>query len=53
MICECFVEWCFECGSVYKMEYVGFQEDYYYDYGYGYGWKEFKIMVDYVKFEYW
>ncbi|VBB87283.1 Putative cytochrome c oxidase polypeptide IV [Podospora comata] len=47
------VERCPECGSVYKMEYVGPQEDHHHDHGHGHGWKEPKTMADYVKPEYW
>ncbi|KAL2272027.1 hypothetical protein VTJ83DRAFT_1398 [Remersonia thermophila] len=46
------VERCPECGSVYKMEYVGPQDD-----GHGHdhhhGWEEPKTFADYVKPEYW
>ncbi|KAK0736432.1 cytochrome c oxidase subunit VB-domain-containing protein [Apiosordaria backusii] len=47
------IERCPECGSVYKMEYVGPQEDAHHDHGHGHGWQEPKTMADYVKPEYW
>jgi cytochrome c oxidase subunit 5b len=42
-------ERCPECGSVYKMEYQGPQDDHH-DH---HGWQEPKTMADYVKPEYW
>ncbi|KAK4108949.1 COX5B-domain-containing protein [Canariomyces notabilis] len=45
------VERCPECGSVYKMEYVGPQDDHH-DHHH-HGWQEPKTMADFVKPEYW
>jgi len=47
------VERCPECGSVYKMEYVGPQDDHH---GHGHdhhGYEEAKTFADYVKPSYW
>ncbi|KAK4098929.1 cytochrome c oxidase subunit VB [Parathielavia hyrcaniae] len=47
------IERCPECGSVYKMEYVGPQDD---GHGHGHdhhGWVEPKTFADHVKPEYW
>jgi cytochrome c oxidase subunit 5b len=57
------VERCPECGSVYKMEYIGPQDDphshdhAHEDHGYGghdhHGYEEPKTFANYVKPEYW
>lgn len=48
------VERCPECGSVYKMEYVGPEDD---GHGHhddhGHGWEEPKTFADFVKPKYW
>ncbi|KAK5627597.1 hypothetical protein RRF57_003312 [Xylaria bambusicola] len=46
------MERCPECGSVYKMEYIGPQDD---DHGHHdhHGYKEPKTFADYVKPQYW
>ncbi|KAL2123673.1 hypothetical protein VTJ04DRAFT_38 [Mycothermus thermophilus] len=46
------VERCPECGSVYKMDYVGPQDDHHGHHDH-HGWQEPKTWVDYVKPEYW
>ncbi|KAJ4287058.1 Cytochrome c oxidase subunit 4 [Collariella sp. IMI 366227] len=47
------IERCPECGSCYKMEYVGPEEDpHAHDHGHGHGWVEPKTWADYVKPEY-
>lgn len=47
------VERCPECGSVYKMEYAGPQDDgHHHDDHHGHGWEEPKTMADFVKPEY-
>jgi cytochrome c oxidase subunit 5b len=53
-------ERCDECGSVYKMRYIGPTEDPHgHDHGHGdghghhHGYEEPKTMADYVKPEYW
>lgn len=43
-------ERCDECGSVYKMEYVGPPDDPHHPH---HGYHEPKTMADYVKEEYW
>jgi cytochrome c oxidase subunit 5b len=43
------IERCPECGSVYKMEYVGPEEDHHHDHGHGHGWEEPKTFADFVK----
>jgi cytochrome c oxidase subunit 5b len=43
-------ERCGECGSVYKMEYVGPPDDPHHAHD---GYEEPKTMADYVKPEYW
>jgi cytochrome c oxidase subunit 5b len=43
-------ERCDECGSVYKMEYVGPPDDPHHPH---HGYEEPKTMADYVKPEYW
>ncbi|KAL2126634.1 hypothetical protein VTI74DRAFT_487 [Chaetomium olivicolor] len=47
------IERCPECGSVYKMEYVGPQDDHDHGHGHHHGWQEPKTFADYVKPEYW
>ena len=47
------VERCPECGSVYKMDYIGPQDDHH---GHGHdhhGYEEPKTFADYVKPQYW
>ncbi|KAH8902961.1 COX5B-domain-containing protein [Coniochaeta sp. PMI_546] len=48
------IERCPECGSVYKMEYVGPAEDHH-DHGHGdhHGHEDPKTFADYVKPQYW
>lgn len=46
------VERCPECGSVYKMNYVGAQDDHH-GHGHHHGFEEPKTLADYVKPEYW
>lgn len=46
------VERCPECGSVYKMNYVGPQDDHH-GHGHHHGFEEPKTLADYVKPEYW
>ena len=43
-------ERCDECGSVYKMEYIGAPDD---PHHHHHGYEEPKTMADYVKPEYW
>jgi len=43
-------ERCDECGSVYKMEYVGPPDDPHHPH---HGYEEPKTMADYVKPDYW
>lgn len=44
------IERCPECGSCYKMEYVGPQDDHHHDdHGHGHGWEEPKTFADFVK----
>ncbi|KAK4131542.1 COX5B-domain-containing protein [Trichocladium antarcticum] len=44
------IERCPECGSVYKMEYVGPAEDpHAHDHGHGHGFEEPKTFADFVK----
>jgi cytochrome c oxidase subunit 5b len=43
-------ERCDECGSVYKMEYVGPPDDPHHAH---HGYEEPKTMADYVKPDYW
>lgn len=44
------IERCPECGSVYKMEYVGPEEDpHAHDHGHGHGFEEPKTFADFVK----
>lgn len=45
-------ERCDECGSVYRMDYVGPADDPH-DHGHHHGYEEPKTMADYVKPEYW
>ena len=50
------IERCPECGSVYKMEYVGPEEDHHdhhHGHGHGHDWVEPKTWADHVKPEYW
>jgi len=55
------IERCPECGSVYKMDYVGPEEDHHHDHDHGHGHGEphfppqedVKTIADYVKPEYW
>ncbi|RKU44116.1 Cytochrome c oxidase subunit 4 [Coniochaeta pulveracea] len=47
------IERCPECGSVYKMEYVGPADDHH-DHGHGHhGYEDPKTFADFVKPEYW
>jgi cytochrome c oxidase subunit 5b len=48
------IERCPECGSVYKMEYVGPADDHH-DHGHGdhHGYEEPKTFANFVKPEYW
>ncbi|EFX04828.1 cytochrome c subunit [Grosmannia clavigera kw1407] len=46
------VDRCSECGSVYKMDYVGPQDDGH-SHGHHHGYEEAKTFADYVKPEYW
>lgn len=46
------VERCHECGSVYKMEYVGPADDPHAHHDH-HGYEEPKTFADYVKPEYW
>ncbi|KAK5655281.1 hypothetical protein OQA88_5848 [Cercophora sp. LCS_1] len=46
------VERCPECGSVYKMNYVGAEDDHH-GHGHHHGFEEPKTLADYVKPEYW
>ncbi|GKT96040.1 cytochrome C oxidase subunit VB [Colletotrichum tofieldiae] len=41
-----------ECGSVYKMEYVGPTDDHHHDHHHGHGYEEPKTFADFVKPEY-
>lgn len=49
------VERCPECGSVYKMEYVGPAEDHHDDHSHGdhHGYEDVKTFADFVKPKYW
>lgn len=46
------IERCPECGSVYKMEYVGPQDDHHHDHHHAPEFEEPKTFADYVKPEY-
>ena len=47
------IERCPECGSVYKMNYVGPQDDGHgHGHDHGHGWQEPKTFADYVKPQY-
>ncbi len=46
------IERCPECGSVYKMEYVGPQDDHHHDHHHGPEIEEPKTFADYIKPEY-
>ena len=46
------IERCKECGSVYKMDYIGPPDDPH-DHGHHHGYEEPKNMADFVKEEYW
>lgn len=46
------IERCPECGSVYKMEYVGPQDDHHHDHHHGPEYEEPKTFADYIKPEY-
>jgi cytochrome c oxidase subunit 5b len=47
------MERCPECGSVYKMEYIGPQDDGHGHHDHHHGPEEPKTFADYVKPEYW
>ncbi|KAL0474047.1 cytochrome c oxidase [Neurospora intermedia] len=48
------VERCPECGNVYKMDYIGPQDDHAHDHDHDHhGFEEPKTFADYVKPEYW
>ncbi|OLN85481.1 Cytochrome c oxidase subunit 4, mitochondrial [Colletotrichum chlorophyti] len=46
------IERCPECGSVYKMDYVGPADDHHHDHHHGHGYEEPKTFADFVKPEY-
>lgn len=46
------IERCPECGSVYKMDYVGPQDDHHHDHHHGPEIEEPKTFADFVKPEY-
>ncbi len=47
------IERCGQCGSVYKMEYIGLPDDPHAHHGDHHGYEEPKSFADYVKPEYW
>lgn len=46
------IERCPECGSVYKMEYVGPTDDHHHGHDHHHGYEEPKTFADFVKPEY-